>query len=169
MAVITANQAGGQAIVDFLDMVAYSEGTSASPVTKNSGYDVIVTGVDGPSVFTDYSRHPFDFVRPGVVVRRDPLLISTAAGRYQLLHRYWTVYRVQLKLKDFSPMSQDLIAIQQMRERHAVEMLQAGDIAGAIKACDPIWASLPGNDYGQGGHTLEDLLEKFTSFQTQTA
>ena len=54
----------------FLDLIAYSEGTSTSSVTKNDGYDVIVTGVDGPSIFTDYSDHPF--ANGGsVVVRRD--------------------------------------------------------------------------------------------------
>jgi len=37
----------------FLDVVATSEGTCTSPATKNNGYDVIVTGVDGkPEVFT---------------------------------------------------------------------------------------------------------------------
>ena len=39
----------------FLDMLAYSEGTSTSPATKDRGYDVIVTGIDGkPEIFTDY-------------------------------------------------------------------------------------------------------------------
>ena len=43
----------------FLDTLAFSEGTSNHPLTVNDGYDVIVTGVDGPEVFTDYSAHPF--------------------------------------------------------------------------------------------------------------
>ena len=54
----------------FLDLIAWSEGTSTSPVTQNQGYDVIVTGVDGPAVFTDYSDHPFADGRAPVVVRR---------------------------------------------------------------------------------------------------
>ncbi|EMD7474688.1 hypothetical protein VSU40_000628 [Salmonella enterica] len=41
-------------------MLAYSEGTANHPLTKNCGYDVIVTGLDGsPEIFTDYSDHPF--------------------------------------------------------------------------------------------------------------
>lgn len=44
----------------FGDLLAYSEGTSTSPATRNNGYDVIVTGIDGkPEIFTDYSDHPF--------------------------------------------------------------------------------------------------------------
>lgn len=60
MAKITAQQAGGTNVVAFLDMLAWSEGTSTSPATKNQGYDVIVTGADrAPEIFTDYSVHPF--------------------------------------------------------------------------------------------------------------
>ncbi|EDS3867797.1 glycoside hydrolase family 104 protein, partial [Salmonella enterica subsp. enterica] len=45
-----------QNIAAFLDMLAYSEGTANHPLTKNRGYDVIVTGLDGrPEIFTDYS------------------------------------------------------------------------------------------------------------------
>lgn len=60
MAQITPQQAGGVNVVAFLDMLAWSEGTSTSPATKDRGYDVIVTGADRvPEVFTDYSVHPF--------------------------------------------------------------------------------------------------------------
>ncbi|STJ52172.1 phage lysin [Escherichia coli] len=39
-------------------MLAVSEGTANHPLTKNRGYDVIVTGLDGkPEIFTDYSDH----------------------------------------------------------------------------------------------------------------
>ena len=38
-------------------------------------------------------------------VTLNPKLKSTAAGRYQLLSRWWDAYRKQLGLKDFSPKS----------------------------------------------------------------
>jgi lysozyme len=91
----------------------------------------------------------------------NPLLQSTAAGRYQLLHRWYPAYCAQLGLKDFFPASQDAIAVQQMKEHKAVSMVEAGDIAGAIAACSAIWASFPGNSYGQGGHSLETLVAKY--------
>lgn len=149
------------ALAKYLNLIAFSEGTSTSSLTQNKGYDVIVTGVDGPEIFTDYSDHPFAD-RPAKVIRTSPLLQSTAAGRYQLLYRYWKVYKVQLGLADYGPVSQDAVALQQMKEKHAIEMVLAGNIEGAIQACSNIWASFPGNSYGQGGHSMDVLLAKYS-------
>lgn len=78
MARITAQEAGGQNIVAFLDMLAWSEGTdNGSQPTKQNGYDVMVGG----ALFTDLSKHP------AKLVRLNPKLASTAAGRYQFLSR----------------------------------------------------------------------------------
>ena len=49
----------------------------------------------------------------------------------------------QLGLKDFSPKSQDAVALQQIKERGALPMID-GDIRQAIDRCSNIWASLPG-------------------------
>lgn len=161
MAFITADQAGGEAVVRFLDLIAFSEGTSTHPLTKSDGYDVIVSSVSGPEIFTDFADHPFAKGRSANVIRRVPLLTSTASGRYQLLLRYWRAYKVSLGLKEFSPLSQDLVALQQMKERHALGLILAGRVSMAINACSNIWASLPGNDYGQGGHSMVALLNKY--------
>ena len=83
---------------------------------------------------------------------------SSAAGRYQLLARYWNVYSRQLKLPDFGPLSQDLVAIQQIKERRAVELIEQGKIIEAIGRVKNIWASLPGAGYGQHEHKTNDLL-----------
>lgn len=146
----------------FLSLIAWSEGTSISPITKNNGYDIIVTGVYGPSRFTDYSDHPFAH-GGDVLVRMRPPLYSTAAGRYQLLSRYWNVYKVQLDLPDYSPPSQDAVALQQMKERGVTII---GNPAAAITMCSNIWASFPGNTYGQSPHTLDTLVEKYQEFLT---
>jgi muramidase (phage lysozyme) len=146
----------------FLDLIAWSEGTSTSALTQNDGYDVIVTGLDGPEIFTSYADHPFASGRPPKVVRTNPLLASTASGRYQLLLKWWEGYKTQLHLPDFSAASQDAVAIQQITERHAMPMIESGDIQGAIAACSKIWASLPGNDYDQpGGQSMEALLTQY--------
>jgi muramidase (phage lysozyme) len=164
MAVITAAEAGGESLVRFLDLVAFSEGTSANPLTvsvsKRDGYDVIVSGVDGPEIFTDFSDHPFAHGRPAKFVRSSGLR-STAAGRYQLLLRFWRAYQPMLHLADFSPLSQDKVALRQIAERHADKLILEGKLEEAIAACSPIWASMPGNDYGQGGKSLEALLGKW--------
>ena len=49
------------------------------------------------------------------LVTLNPKLKSTGAGRYQLLSRWWDAYRKQLGLKDFSPKSQDAVALQQIK------------------------------------------------------
>lgn len=144
----------------FLSLIAWSEGTSTSPITKNDGYDVIVTGINGPAIFTDYSDHPFAH-GGSVQWHTNPPKYSTAAGRYQLLARYWNVYRRQMDLPDYSPASQDSVAIKQMQERSATTLLMNDAVDQAIKACSNIWASFPGNHYGQGGHSMADLLNKY--------
>ncbi|HHK9580538.1 glycoside hydrolase family 104 protein [Citrobacter braakii] len=137
----------------FLDMLAWSEGTdNGRQPTKNHGYDVIVGG----ALFSDYSDHPRQLVDlPRLKIK------STAAGRYQLLARYWDAYRKQLGLKDFSPASQDAVALQQIKERRALELIDSGDIRQAIDRCSNIWASLPGAGYGQFEHKADNLIAKF--------
>ncbi len=149
----------------FLDLIAWSEGTSTSPHTHNDGYDIIVGGADSPNTFNDYSTHPNILV----TLRKSPLLQSTAAGRYQLLFRYFHPYCAQLGLKDFTPASQDAIVVQQIHERHALPMIEAGNIAGAIEACSNVWASLPaatgtGAYTGQSSHSVTSLVAQYNSF-----
>ena len=69
-------------------------------------------------------------------------------------------YRKQLGLKDFSPKSQDAVALQQITERGALPMIDRGDIRQAIDRCSNIWASLPGAGYGQFEHKADSLIAK---------
>lgn len=141
----------------FLDMLAISEGTSTSTATHNNGYDVIVTGSDGkPEVFTDYSDHPFNKGRPSKVINSKGLT-SNASGRYQFMLRDWRHYRDQLNLADFCPESQDAWAIQLIRERAALPLIDAGSFALAVNKCSNLWASLPGAGYGQHENKIAKL------------
>lgn len=145
----------------FLDMLAFAEGTATHPLTRNRGYDVIVTGMDGkPEIFTDYRDHPFASGRPAKVFNRRGEK-STASGRYQQLYLFWPHYREKMRLPDFSPASQDKLAVQLIGERRALADIERGDIARAISKCRSIWASLPGAGYGQREHSLDDLLEVY--------
>lgn len=150
MAEISPQRANGKNVVAFLDMLAWSEGTdNGRQPTADRGYDVIVGG----QLFKSYADHP------RVLVDLPKLKIqSTAAGRYQLLRKYYDAYRKTLGLNDFSPLSQDLIALQQIRERRALPLIQAGKVTEAINAVRNIWASLPGAGYGQHERKLKDLL-----------
>ena len=134
----------------FLDMIAHSEGTPQVPGGDN-GYNVIVGG----TLFTSYADHPRK------LIKINEHLQSTAAGRYQLLAGYFTVYKRLLKLVDFSPASQDAIAVQQIRESRALDDVDAGRFDDAVKKCAPIWASLPGSGYGQHENSLTSLEKEY--------
>ena len=135
---------GGPNVAAFLDMLAHSEGTFGR---GDDGYNVLVGG----GLFHDYSDHP----RQLIELRPD--LKSTAAGRYQILARNFDPYKRALHLPDFSPESQDQIAVQMIREVKAIPMIQAGQFGAAVSACRHIWASLPGAGYGQHENKLENL------------
>ena len=159
MARISVTEAGGANRLSFLDLIAWSEGTSISPITKDNGYDIIVTGLDGFHRFDDYSHHPNVLV---IVNSRG--LKSTAAGRYQQIYYWWVKYQRLLKLPDFGPLSQDKCALQQIKEQGALPYIDSGDIATAISKCANIWASFPGNGYGQRQHPLPILITQFRGF-----
>lgn len=150
----------------FLDMLAVSEGTSTSKVSKRNGYDVIVIGTDGVhELITNFSTHPFaDGSRPSKVFNARGET-SSASGRYQFMKRDWAHYRDQLKLDDktiypdgaFSPKAQDAWAIQLIRERSALPLIDFGSFEVAVARCRNIWASLPGAGYGQHENSIEKL------------
>lgn len=164
------NVDGLRNICAFLDTIAFTEGTDIPRQRSNPyflesdtllshpycGYDVIVGGSLMPIITgssppkTDYSKHP------NRVIQLNANLSSTAAGRYQILYRFWKVYQKQLNLPDFSPLSQDLYAIQQLREQRAYGRLLAGEFEKAVLACNDIWASLPGSPYGQHTYSMAE-------------
>jgi len=152
---ISAIQAGGQNRCAFLDAVAVSEIGAALLAITDDGYNVLVGATaTHPLTFSSYATHP------NVL---NTALNSTAAGRYQDLHRYAVAYMASLRLPDFGPVSQDLIALQQIRERGALPFIDVGNFAKAIALCSNIWASLPGNNYQQHENTLTDLEAAYTA------
>lgn len=153
MARIGASPAVSANVRAFLDMLAWSEIGPDLLAHSDDGYDVLVGSTPrAPLLFDSYATHPNVYNR-----RTD----STAAGRYQILARYWPHYRDMLKLSDFSPVSQDLYAIQQLRERKALPLIEAGHITAAIALVSNIWASLPGAGYGQHEHEMANLLTAY--------
>lgn len=78
-----------------------------------------------------------------------------------MLKRYASSYIALPGLPDFGPISQDRIAIKQIAEQGVLVHVQAGRIAEAIGKCSNIWASLPGNNYGQRVHAVDDLVAHY--------
>ena len=135
----------------FLDMLAWSEGTdNGRQKTRNHGYDVIVGG----ELFTDYSDHPRK------LVTLNPKLKSSKAPDATSFFPVGGIYRKQRPERLLSK-SQDAVALQQIKERGALPMIDRGDIRQAIDRCSNIWASLPGAGYGQFEHKADSLIAKF--------
>lgn len=146
----------------FLDMIAQSEIGAALLSKSDNGYNVIVGGAlfddkGTPELFDDYADHPRKVVALGRGLK------SSAAGRYQILTRYYDAYRKTLNLPDFSPTSQDAIAVQMIKEQHALPDVEAGKFDEAVTKCANIWASLPGAGYGQHENKIADLRSAYTS------
>jgi muramidase (phage lysozyme) len=152
---ISPLEAGCAAVCAVLDTVAWCEGTdNGKQPTRDRGYDVIVGGAQ----FASYAKHPH------VMVHLPKLGInSSAAGRYQLLGGYADTYIRQLKLPDFAPLSQDRIAIQQMRERAALPLIHGGQIEAAFRAVAKTWASLPGAGYGQHEYAMDEVMARYAA------
>ena len=138
----------------FLDMIALSEIGAKLLQISDNGYDVIVgSSPSKPDLFSSYADHP----RKLVTLAGKLNIKSTAAGRYQILARIYDHYKKALKLPDFSPASQDAIAIHLMKERQALEPIEAGDFELAVNRCATAWASLPGAKYGQPINSMQSL------------
>ena len=98
---------GNANVQNFLRMLATAEGT-----LKN-GADPYRVGFGGSQI-ADLSAHP-NIVKP--FRQTDGKMNKTsAAGAYQFLNKTWTPLQQQLGLKDFSPRSQDIAAIELIRQ-----------------------------------------------------
>ena len=99
----------------FLNLIAKAEGAD---------YDTVVGG----SRFSDFSAHPN---KVGLRTAEGP---STAAGRYQITGTTYRDVAGKLGITDFSPESQDRIALELIRRNGALEDVQAGNFGAAIKS-----------------------------------
>jgi muramidase (phage lysozyme) len=166
----------------FLDLIAFSEGTSCSPATRADGYDIIVNGVDGAHTFTDYSAHPFASGRCPILVRARkaaiysnaspnngdkpkqikpavPALESTASGRYQITLPTWLNLCAHSLFSTFDPTSQDLAALMLIQHCRADNLILSNKIDAAINVCSEEWASFPGGPYDQPQHSQDHLMQ----------
>jgi muramidase (phage lysozyme) len=88
---------------------------------------------DDPWRFSDFSTHP----GPGRGGR------ITAAGLYQITRPTWLEMAAKMGLDDFSPATQDLVAVEVLRTVGAAADIVRGDLAAALDKASRRWASLP--------------------------
>ena len=118
--------------------------------TRNHGYDVIVGGELLPW-FADHPRKLVTLNQNSNQQAPDATSFFPVGGMPTASSLAW---------KAFSPKSQDAVALQQIKERGALPMIDRGDIRQAIDRCSNIWASLPGAGYGQFEHKADSLIAK---------
>ena len=139
----------------FLFMLRQCEGTAGA-----NGYRTVY---DYEKVLQNLSDHPYytgewkgkrlsDSMCRNAGLK--PPCYSTAAGAYQFLKGTWKALQQKLKLTDFSERSQDLAAIEKLRELGALDYILSGDLETAIDKASGTWASLPGNKAKQPQKTL---------------
>lgn len=112
----------------FLKAIALAEG---------GGYDFKFGSVKGkkndPWRFSDYSTHP-GAGRGGTI---------TAAGMYQINRETWKEMGEKMGLSDFSPQTQDLIAVEIFRSIKIIQSIVDGDVDTALPKASHRWSSLP--------------------------
>lgn len=158
---ITPDRAGGKNRCAFLDMIACSEIGARLLAESDDGYNVLVGSTPAqPLLFSNCRDHP-NIYNPGCN--------STAAGRYQLLYRWWKPYRDLLHLTDFGPVSQDLVALQQIHECQVLPDIDAGNFSAAVAKVAHLWASLPGSGWRQHENMLAPLQAAYVRAGGQVA
>jgi muramidase (phage lysozyme) len=116
------------------NVAAYLKAIAAS---EGGGYDFKYGAVKGkkndPWRFTDTSTHP----GAGIGGR------TTAAGMYQITVDTWRQFGGKMGLTDFTPNTQDLIAVDMLRTIGVIDKIKVGDVAGAMPKAALKWAALP--------------------------
>jgi len=123
----------------------------------------------GGGLFNGFSDHPRNAQPMGNGQ------FSTAAGAYQILaisktpqgmtkQDTWDRIKKKLKLKDFSPASQDAAAIELIKQRGGYYDLINGRFTSFVDKIKLEWASVPGSPYGQPRATLSAYADAFKSF-----
>lgn len=134
-----------------LNTIAYTEGTAGS-----CGHDGYSTGY-AYNCFSSCARHPNRTWSGGGYT-------SSAAGRYQFLHRTW----VTLGYSSFGPRNQDLGAMTLIGRRGVTlptnRPLTATEFSNAMRKLSLEWASLPFSPYGQPTVPLWRARSRYCDF-----
>lgn len=159
-AVVTANRRAG------LDTLALCEGTAKLP---EMGYATLFGNGQFHNNYVDHPRVRF-YEKHDEFIRNGKVDYTTAAGRYQITES--TFERLMRKpvwlsgakpARDFTPKTQDALAIELIAECGALAALDAGDIAAVCRRCRGVWASLPDAPYGQPTRNLQFVLDAFAA------
>lgn len=134
-------------VMVLLTFISLCEGTTQSPQDKG-GYNIVVGG----GKFSSFIKHP------RIKIRLRPGLVSDAAGKYQILSSTYDGLVKNYGFKDFSPKSQDLMALALILEKsNAHNIIEQLDYAAFCDKASWIWASILPSRYGQSWLTKDKM------------
>jgi lysozyme len=118
--------------------------------------------------FSDFSAFPFDASNEGALISIGKFSgqHSTASGAYQINLPTYREFAPQLGITDFSPASQDALALSILKKSGAYDAAAAADIPQAFALASKRWASLPGSSAGQRPKSLDVAQNLFDKFLT---
>lgn len=109
----------------------------AMAAAEGGDYNLKYGGIRGKKndkwQFSDFSTHP----GPGSGGK------MTAAGMYQIIKKTWRDSGEKMGLTDFSPATQDLLAVEILRSLRVIEKIVMGDIDSVLLKASEQWAALP--------------------------
>lgn len=113
----------------FMDAISKAEG---------GGYDFMFGALAGkpndPWRMKSYDTHP-GYGKGGQ---------NSPAGMYQITKETWQDFGTNRQgISDFSPASQDLIALEMLRDLGVMDFIIAGDLPAALNKASGKWAALP--------------------------
>lgn len=146
----------------FLAMLRHSEGTDRAPDPYRVVYGfshTIADLTDHPAITGEWTGVSIANLGPQYAHS-----ISTAAGAYQINKPTWLELKAILRLPQppyFTAICQDAAAIALIREKGALELVNAGQLEPAIGRLRDTWASLPGGSSGQPERSFAALADVY--------
>ena len=118
----------------FLDTIAWSLRRIPS-----NGYKLKINDEE----FSSFKDHPREKICGAFYGVDKEKICADSAGRYHITSETWDALSKRLKLKDFSPESQDMATVELLREEGALKDIEAGNFEAAIYKAAPDWVTFP--------------------------
>ena len=93
--------------------------------------------------FSSFEKHPREKICGAFYGVDKEKVCADSAGRYHITSETWDSLSQRLKLKDFSPESQDTAVVELLRETGALNDIEEGSLETAIYKAAPDWVTFP--------------------------
>ena len=122
--------------------------------------------VRSPKLFASFDDHPRvrTYEKNDEFIKNGKADYTTAAGAFQITETTFNALCKQYGFSDFTPQTQELMAVALIAERNARVSIIEGRIQPAIAMCCRTWASLPGSPWGQTTNSFAHAQATYLEF-----